>query len=218
MATKQPLTRFDPIISEASKKYGVPENLIKSVIKQESGFNPNARSPVGAQGLMQLMPATARELGVKNSLDPYQNIMGGTKYLADRIKQFGSIPLGLAAYNAGAGNVKKYGGIPPFKETQNYVKRIMSMFGSGDFDISGITTGGSDPLGGAISVGVGGGIINETFALAGRTIAILVLFIVGIILLIQAFPVEKIADPVVSTIGKVAKPVGAINKVRKKLS
>ena len=117
--------QFDSLIQEAAQKYGVDPNLVKSVIKQESGFNPNAKSGVGSWGLMQLMPGTARELGVKNAFDPRQNIMGGTKYLSQQLKTFGGdVKKALAAYNAGAGNVKKYGGVPPFKETQNYVKNI----------------------------------------------------------------------------------------------
>ncbi|WP_413077647.1 lytic transglycosylase domain-containing protein [Solibacillus isronensis] len=114
-------------ITAAAKKYNLPEKLITSVIKQESNFNASATSAAGASGLMQLMPATARYLGVSDRFDPAQNIMGGAKYLRQMLDQFdNNVETALAAYNAGPGNVKKYGGIPPFQETQNYVKKIMN--------------------------------------------------------------------------------------------
>ncbi|MCK2000651.1 lytic transglycosylase domain-containing protein [[Brevibacterium] frigoritolerans] len=118
--------KYDSIISEMSDKYNVPFDLIKRVINTESNFNPSAVSGSGATGLMQLMPATAKWLGVKNSYDPTQNIEGGVKYLSNLMKRYdGKLELVLAGYNAGPGNVDKYKGIPPFKETQNYVRKIL---------------------------------------------------------------------------------------------
>ena len=120
---------YDHIIRQAAQTHGVSEGLIKAVMHTESGFNSNARSPVGAQGLMQLMPATARRFNVTNAYDPQQNIFGGAKYLGWLIKRFnGNTSLALAAYNAGEGNVAKYGGIPPFRETQDYVRRVTSRY------------------------------------------------------------------------------------------
>lgn len=120
---------LDDIFAEASSRYHVPENLLKAVAKAESGFRANAVSSCGAQGVMQLMPGTAKSLGVDDPFDAEQNIMGGAKYLGGLLNQYGDEKLALAAYNAGSGNVKKYGGIPPFPETQNYVRKVLGYAG-----------------------------------------------------------------------------------------
>jgi len=120
---------IDNLIEEYSAKNGLDSSFVRAVIKQESGFQPKATSHCGAMGLMQLMPATANSLGVKDAYDPEQNIAGGTKYLKGLLDRFGGDKsLALAAYNAGPNAVAKYNGIPPYKETQNYVKNIMSMY------------------------------------------------------------------------------------------
>jgi len=117
------------IVSKVAKKYEIDERLVNAVIKQESGFNPKATSHCGAMGLMQLMPATAKGLGVKDAYNPVQNIEGGVKYLSNLLKKYnGNTVLALAAYNAGSGAVDKYHGVPPYKETQNYVKSILANY------------------------------------------------------------------------------------------
>lgn len=121
--------QYDSIIAEASQKYNVDESLIRAVIRQESAFNPQATSYCGAQGMMQLMPETAAELGVKNAYDARENIMGGTKYLSRLLDQFdGNMTKAIAAYNAGPGAVQQHGGVPPYPETQNYVDKVLGYY------------------------------------------------------------------------------------------
>lgn len=122
-------SQFDGLFAQAGAKHGISPQLLAAVAKAESGFNPNARSSAGAQGLMQLMPGTARSLGV-NALNPTEAIDGAAKMLSGLVKKFGSTSLALAAYNAGPGAVQKYNGIPPYSETQNYVKKVLGYIGA----------------------------------------------------------------------------------------
>lgn len=121
--------QYDHIVEAASKMFGVNPKLIHSVIRHESGYNPRAVSPAGAMGLMQLIPGTAKRMGVSDAFDPHENIMGGTKYLRLLLDMFNGNPThAVAAYNAGEGRVIKYKGIPPFPETKQYVARVMNDF------------------------------------------------------------------------------------------
>ncbi len=127
--SKMKPSKFDDLIQSYAEKNSLDPAFVKAVIKQESGFQPEATSHCGAMGLMQLMPATADSLGVKNAFNPEENIAGGTKYLRGLMDRFsGNKELALAAYNAGPGAVQRYGGIPPYNETQNYVKNVLSHY------------------------------------------------------------------------------------------
>jgi soluble lytic murein transglycosylase-like protein len=128
---KIPLNRnaFDAEIQAAAAVYTVDESLIRAIIHAESAYHPDALSPRGAQGLMQLMPATQKELQVEDVFDPLSNIEGGTQYLARLLNQFDQdVELAAAAYNAGPGAVKEYGGVPPYRETREYVRRVKILF------------------------------------------------------------------------------------------
>jgi len=123
------LTSFDDLFQLYANKYGVDSDLAKAVAKAESDFNPQALSSTGAQGIMQLMPETAKSLGVDDPFNPEKNIAGGIRYLRGMLDKFGgNTELALAAYNAGSGNVEKYGGIPPFSETKNYIKAVQKYY------------------------------------------------------------------------------------------
>jgi hypothetical protein len=119
-------TAYDPIIESASDKHGVDARLVKAVIQVESSYHARARSPKGAMGLMQLMPAIARQYQARNPYDPASNIEAGTRYLSKLLREF-ELPLALAAYNAGEAAVRRFGGIPPYAETKAYVRKILSL-------------------------------------------------------------------------------------------
>ncbi|MCB0320870.1 MAG: lytic transglycosylase domain-containing protein, partial [Bdellovibrionales bacterium] len=121
--------KFDSIIRSAAQRHGVDHCLVRAVVHAESGFNPEAVSPKGALGLMQIMPFNLRTLGIRDPFDPVENIGGGTKFLGQLLDRYrGDVRFALAAYNAGAEAVSKYKGIPPYTETQNYVRRVESLW------------------------------------------------------------------------------------------
>jgi soluble lytic murein transglycosylase-like protein len=124
-----PPAQIDALVNDNAQAQNVDPALVKAIIANESGFNANATSNVGAQGLMQLMPGTAAGLGVTDSYDPAQNVAGGTKYIKGLLERFnGDVRLAVAAYNAGPGAVEKYGGVPPYAETQNYVQNVLASY------------------------------------------------------------------------------------------
>lgn len=129
MPTAEEISRYAYIIESAARAYGVDKNLVHAVITAESGYNPQAVSRTGARGLMQLMPDTARRYGVRNSMDPAENIHGGVKYLHDLLVMFkGNMELAVAAYNAGENAVIRYGRVPPYAETLGYVPKVLGFY------------------------------------------------------------------------------------------
>lgn len=127
-AVLQVPAHVDALITKAAEKHDVDANLVRAVIKVESAYKPRARSHKGAMGLMQLMPATAREYGVRNAYDPAENINAGVKHLKSLLDRF-DVRLAVAAYNAGAGAVQRYGGVPPYRETREYVTKVLRLAG-----------------------------------------------------------------------------------------
>lgn len=131
-ATALPATLYDGFIERVAREQGLPADLIKAVALVESGFDPHAESPKGAQGLMQLMPATAAQYGVEDAFDPLQNLRAGTIHLRRLLDEFGGdLVLALAAYNAGSGAVRRHGGVPNYRETREYVRKVNDRLGPG---------------------------------------------------------------------------------------
>ena len=130
--SRPPVARaaIDRLVDANAARSGVDRALVSAIIANESAFNPNATSAAGAQGLMQLMPQTAAALGVTNAYDPAENVRAGTQYLRGLLERFGSVELAVAAYNAGPAAVERYGGVPPYRETQAYVQNVMSAYRS----------------------------------------------------------------------------------------
>ena len=135
MVAVPPYVAYDDLIDDAARLHDVNPDLIHAVIQTESAFNPLAESPAGAQGLMQLMPALQADLGVVDPFDPRENIMAGTQYLKTLLaRHHGNVSLALASYNAGPTTVGRYKGVPPFKETRNYIKRIKAILAETEAD------------------------------------------------------------------------------------
>ena len=162
---------YDSYIRASAQRHGVDPALMKAMMHTESAFNPNARSPVGAQGLMQLMPATARRFKVSNAWNPAENIEGSAKYIAWLMKRFNNnVEFAVAGYNAGEGNVDKYNGIPPFKETRNYVKSVMSRYHSlykNDSGLSGNTMNANNSN--TVNTSNSGGIQNVSYGTSSNS-------------------------------------------------
>ena len=161
---------MDAIFEEAASKYQISSNLLRAVAKAESNFNSEAVSSAGAMGVMQLMPGTAKSLGVTDPFDARQNIMAGAKYLKQNLDKFCNVELALAAYNAGPGNVQKYGGIPPFKETQNYVSKITSYLSGGNlYANKTVTTGTNSAVSSVLNPGNTANFTNAVLSSASNT-------------------------------------------------